>query len=30
VSKVGLEHQVHHLSHGDTYGFEVPGARGGA
>jgi hypothetical protein len=29
VSEVGLEDQVHYLSHGDTYEFEVPSARGG-
>jgi L-ascorbate metabolism protein UlaG (beta-lactamase superfamily) len=26
VNEAGLEDRVHHLSHGDTYEFEVPGA----
>ena len=30
VSEAGLEDRVHYLSHGDTYEFEVPAARGGA
>jgi L-ascorbate metabolism protein UlaG (beta-lactamase superfamily) len=30
VSEAGLEERVHYLSHGDTYEFEVPAARGGA
>jgi L-ascorbate metabolism protein UlaG (beta-lactamase superfamily) len=29
VSEAGLDDRVHYLSHGDTYEFEVPGARGG-
>ncbi len=28
VSEAGLEDRVHYLSHGDTYEFEVPAARG--
>ena len=28
VSEAGLEDRVHYLTHGDTYEFEVPGARG--
>src|ERR687889_2396436 len=28
VNEAGLEHRVHYLSHGDTYEFEVPAARG--
>jgi hypothetical protein len=30
VSEAGLEDRVHYLSHGDTYEFEVPDARGEA
>jgi L-ascorbate metabolism protein UlaG (beta-lactamase superfamily) len=30
VVEAGLEDRVHYLSHGDTYEFEVPAARGGA
>jgi hypothetical protein len=29
VSEAGLQYTVHYLGHGDTYEFEVPGARGG-
>jgi L-ascorbate metabolism protein UlaG (beta-lactamase superfamily) len=29
VSEAGLEDRVHYLSHGDTYGFEVPGVSSG-
>ena len=28
VSEAGLDDRVHYLTHGDTYEFEVPGARG--
>jgi L-ascorbate metabolism protein UlaG (beta-lactamase superfamily) len=28
VSEAGLQNKVHYLSHGDTYEFEVPAARG--
>ncbi|MBA3635150.1 MAG: MBL fold metallo-hydrolase, partial [Rubrobacteraceae bacterium] len=29
VGEAGLEDRVHYLGHGDTYEFEVPGARDG-
>jgi L-ascorbate metabolism protein UlaG (beta-lactamase superfamily) len=29
VSEAGLQDRVHYLAHGDTYEFEVPGARAG-
>jgi hypothetical protein len=29
VSEAGLEDRVYYLSHGDTYGFEVPGVSSG-
>lgn len=29
VAEAGLKDRVHYLGHGDTYEFEVPGARDG-